>query len=154
MENEKKVVIGGTFDLLHRGHKELIKKGFGFGDVIIGLTSDEMAKEMKKREIEVFEERKNNLENFVKNNLEKDIEVRKIEDKISFASDNEELGYIIVSPETEENALIINRKRESLNKKPLEIVKIDFVLAKDEKPISSTRIYNNEINREGDLIQK
>ncbi len=154
MKNDRKVVIGGTFDLLHKGHRELIKKGFGFGDVIIGLTSDEMAKEMKKREVEIFEERKNNLENFAKNELGKNLEVRKIEDKISFAADDEELGYIIVSPETKENASIINKKRESSNKKPLEIIKIDFVLAKDEKPISSTRIYNNEINREGELIQK
>ncbi len=152
MEKNKKVVIGGTFDLLHKGHRELIKKGFSYGDVIIGLTSDEMAKEMKKREVEIFEERKNNLESFVKNELKKDLEVRKIKDKISFAKDDEELGYIIVSPETEENASIINKERENSNKKPLEIVKIDFVLAEDKKPISSTRIHNNEINREGDLI--
>ena len=151
MDN-KKVVIGGTFDHLHKGHKELIKKGFEFGDVVLGLTSNEMAKEMKNREVEDFEIRKEALSNYTQNELNKPIEVRKIEDKIGFAVEDDNLNYIIVSPETEGNANIINEKRENEGKNLLEIIKIDFVLAKDGKPISSTRIYNKEIDQEGNLI--
>ena len=45
------VAMGGTFDILHIGHIELLKKSFEIGKfVIIGLSSDNLVKErlMKK----------------------------------------------------------------------------------------------------------
>jgi len=146
----KKVVIGGTFDVLHKGHHCLIDKALENGDLYIGLTSNEMAQEMKKREVEDYEARKDSLDKYLLE-LNKKADIRKIEDVYGFSVD-EELDVIVVSPETEKNALLINEKRVELNKNPLEIVKIEFVLASDGGLISSTRIRNNEIDREGQVI--
>ena len=46
--NEKIVFTNGCFDLLHKGHRDLIKQSFSFGDILIlGLNSDESVKRLK-----------------------------------------------------------------------------------------------------------
>ena len=46
--NKKIVFTNGCFDLLHKGHRDLIKKSFLFGDIlIVGLNSDESVKRLK-----------------------------------------------------------------------------------------------------------
>ena len=43
------VALGGTFDLIHKGHLELLEKAFSISSKsIIGLTSDKMAKRIGK----------------------------------------------------------------------------------------------------------
>jgi pantetheine-phosphate adenylyltransferase len=147
----KKIVIGGTFDLLHKGHKALISKAFEEGEVYLGLTSNEMAQEMKNREVDDFEKRQQALEEYVSQELSKEIEIKKIDDLFGFAVD-QELDAIIVSPETEKNALLINAKRQETGKNALEVLRIDLVLADDGQPISSTRIRNKEIDQEGKVL--
>jgi pantetheine-phosphate adenylyltransferase len=144
----KKVIIGGTFDLLHAGHKALLRKAFELGDVTVGLTSDKMANGSRERKVNPFEERKKDLENFIKDELGKGAEITEINDKFG-PTVIEDFDYIVVSPETFETALVINKKREALRRKQMEIVKISYVLDTEGKPISSTRIYNGEIDREG-----
>jgi pantetheine-phosphate adenylyltransferase len=63
----------------------------------------------------------------------------------------EDFDYIIVSPETYPVALKINRIRAEKGKKPLEIVYVEYVMAEDGTPISSTRIAKGEIDRHGRL---
>ena len=46
--NKKIVFTNGCFDLLHKGHSDLIKQSFSFGDIlIVGLNSDESVKRLK-----------------------------------------------------------------------------------------------------------
>ena len=62
--NKKIVFSNGCFDLLHKGHRDLIKQSFSFGDIlIIGLNSDESVKRLKgeDRPIQNEIERKNAL---------------------------------------------------------------------------------------------
>ncbi len=151
-DKQKKVIVGGTFDLLHAGHKALLRKAFELGEVNIGLVSDEMAKGTKARIVGNFESRKRELENFIGKEIGNRAEIFEIDDKFGSAL-VEDFDYIVVSPETYENSLEINRQRQKMNKKPMEIIKIDYVLAEDKKPISSTRIYDGEINQEGKLLK-
>ncbi len=137
-----KIIVGGTFDRLHKGHRSIISKALEEGDVTIGLTSDTMARERKGEGVEDYNQREAALRTFAK-----ELEIRKIEDPIGFAIE-EDYRKIVVSEETKETASEINRRREI----PLEIIEIDMILAQDGQPISSTRIRNGEIDREGNLI--
>ena len=135
----KKVVIGGTFDILHKGHKAFLKKAFNLGKVTIGLTSDKMAQRIKRREVKGFRYRKKELEEFIKENFSKKAEIIKIEDEFGTTL-KEDFDYIVVSPATYKNAVLINKKRKKRKKKPIKIVKIKFVLGEDSQPISATKI--------------
>lgn len=146
----KKVIVGGTFDILHKGHRTLLSKAFSLGEVKIGLTSDEFAKKIKNRAINDFEKRKKALKDFVEKGLKKKAKIIKIHN-IFGPTLKENFDYIIVSPETVENALKINLKRRKNKKRPIKIIKIPFVLAEDKKPISCTRIIKGEIDKEGKL---
>jgi pantetheine-phosphate adenylyltransferase len=59
-----------------------------------------------------------------------------------------------VSEETEKTALKINQKRSEAKLTPLTIVTISMVPAENCKPISTTRIREGEIDREGHLLKR
>ena len=62
---EKKIFVNGTFDLLHRGHLDLLNYAKSLGYVYVGIDTDECIKEKKgrTRPIHSQEERKFLLEN-------------------------------------------------------------------------------------------
>ena len=152
MKKDKKVVIGGTFDVFHKGQEVLLKRAFGLGEVLLGLTSNAMARKFKKREVKDFNLRKKELEDFIKKEFKVKPKIVKIEDKFG-PTLKEDFDYIVVSPETYKTAVLINKKRQKINKKPLKIVTIKSVLAEDRKPISSTRILKGEIDRDGNILK-
>ena len=61
----KKVFVNGTFDILHRGHLELLNYAKSLGDGYVGIDTDECVREKKgpSRPIHTEEERKFLLEN-------------------------------------------------------------------------------------------
>ena len=147
------VAVGGTFQYLHEGHAKLIDKAFEIaegGKVHIGLTSDEMLH--KSHNIDDYEKRKAHLLDYIKKMGIPDdrYEVTKLNDPYGPALE-EDFDYIVVSPETYPVALKINRIREENRKKSLEIVNVEYVMAEDGIPISSTRIAKGEIDRHGKL---
>ena len=151
-----KVCIGGTFNYLHKGHELLIDKAFEIagekGTVFIGVTTGDLIK--NKKSMKPFDERKKDLERYL---LKKEFidfaTIKPIKDKYGPTLE-EDFDAIVVSPETINTAEEINQKRAQIGKKPLEILKIPFVLAKDGKPISSTRIINKEIDKDGNVLDK
>jgi pantetheine-phosphate adenylyltransferase len=148
------VAVGGTFDKLHRGHKELLRTAFKVGQkVVIGLTSDEMVTRSKgDAKIDPLSKRREGLESWIKEEridalAEYDIVV--IDDVYGTTIHDEELEALVVSEETYERATMINKIRVSKGLKPLIIIVVPLVLAHDGKPISSTRIRRGEIDAEG-----
>ena len=149
-----KVCIGGTFDILHQGHKTLIEKAFEIagthGSVFIGVATGELLQQ--KNDVKPLDERKKSIERYLSNKgvLDQAI-IQSITDKYGPLLD-EDFDVIVVSPETVKTAEEINRKRKSNGKKPVEIIQIPFVLANDKKPISSSRIKKGEIDKEGNIL--
>ena len=146
-----KVCIGGTFNIFHKGHKRLIDKAFQTagtnGVVIIGVTKGKILQ--KKKFVKPLEERVKAINQYLAaKGYDKRALIVPIHDKYGLATE-EELDAIIVSPETYANAEDINKNRLSNGKKALKIIEIPYVLAEDNKPISSTRIYDNIIYENG-----
>lgn len=148
-----KVAVGGTFQYFHDGHAKLIEKAFEIaedGKVHIGLTSDEMLS--KSHNIDNYNKRRALLQQYIKKMgfPAERYEITKLNDPYGLTLE-EDFDFIIVSPETYPVALKINRIREEKGKKPLEIVHVEYVMAVDGIPISSTRIAKGEIDRHGRL---
>lgn len=150
------VAVGGTFEYLHYGHKKLLEKAVELatngGEVHIGVTSDKMANNSKIN-VSGYHIRKNNIIHYMNTKYAGNINYRIFELNNSFGPAIEyDYDYIVVSPETYNNALKINefRKKNGLNL--IKIIQINYILAEDGKPISSTRIKKGIIDSNGKLI--
>jgi pantetheine-phosphate adenylyltransferase len=153
----KLVAIGGTFDIIHKGHIELLRTAFEIGDkVIIGLSTDDFVKRMgKHHEVKPYFERLENLRKLlIDMRVDSRAIVTPIEDPYGPAASDSAIEAVVVSDETQHRAFEINRLREVKGLRALEIVKISMVLAENGKPISSTRIRLGEIDESGRLLRK
>jgi pantetheine-phosphate adenylyltransferase len=151
-----KVMVGGTFDPLHDGHKHLLKRSFEVagpgGHVTIGLTSDAFASR-KSHPVRPFAQRQAELERFISStspSTQWDIEP--LNDRYGSALEVD-FDALIVSEETLPAAIEINKLRRKNGKKKVDIHQISCVLAEDGRWISSTRIYRREIDAHGHLLQ-
>ena len=147
------VALGGTFDILHKGHMALLQKGFSISSkVIIGLTGDEFATKKGKSLLHNYFQRYNTLESTIEKNFpNSQYEISKLDNDFGPAVLEKEVEALIVSEETTEQGHVLNRLRNERRLPPVEIVSVPMVLATDGKRISTSRIKNSEIDAEGNL---
>jgi pantetheine-phosphate adenylyltransferase len=149
-----KVMVGGTFDPLHDGHKQLLARSFDLatshGVVIIGLTTDSFAS-AKCHPVRPYKEREKNLKAFIKSQgYTTTWHIETLSDRYGSALDAD-FDAIVVSEETLSAATEINRLRHEAGLHKVDIHQITCVLAEDRRWISSTRIYRGEIDEHGHL---
>jgi pantetheine-phosphate adenylyltransferase len=150
-----KVMVGGTFDPLHDGHKRLLDRSFSIagpgGHVVIGLTTDTFASR-KVHPIRPFDVRKKELEQYIiGGNYSTPWLIEPLNDRFGSAI-TADFDAIVVSEETIPVAVEINKLRKEQKKKKVDIHQISCVLAEDGRWISSTRIYRGEIDVHGHMM--
>lgn len=146
-----RVCLGGTFDILHVGHEALLGNAFDLGDeeVIVGITSDRMARRSRKV-VNSLAVRRRNLEAYLgRKRWRGRTRLAVLEDVAGPAAYEEDIGAIVVSADRREAADEINRERERRGHAPMRVVVVPMRLAEDCMPIAARRIRGGEIDREG-----
>lgn len=146
--------MGGTFDIIHKGHLTLLSNAFDISNkVIIGLTSDELAAKRGKITTNKYAQRLENLISIISKKFPNtSFEISKLENDFGPAVMEKEVEALIVSDETSNQGNRLNELRESKNLPPVQVVVVPMLLAKDGTRISTTRIKNLEIDTDGNLL--
>ncbi|MFZ1076367.1 MAG: pantetheine-phosphate adenylyltransferase [Nitrosotalea sp.] len=154
MKKYKLIALGGTFDILHSGHLELLRKGFDISyKVIIGLTSDEMAKEKGKYLIHDYAQRYEALEDIIQRNFPNvKYDISKLENDFGPAVLEKEVEALVVSEETAFQGNELNLLRRQRNSPDVDVIVVPMVLAKDGRRISTSRIKSSEIDSDGNIL--
>ena len=154
MTRFKLVAMGGTFDIIHKGHLELLRGAFSISSkVIIGLTSDEFAKKKGKVLENNYSTRYKTLEDAIRENFpNSEYQIAKLENDFGPAVLEKEVEALVVSDETAPKGEVLNKLRSAKNSPPVEVIIIPLVLAKDGTRISTTRIKKSEIDSNGNIL--
>ncbi|MFH0749193.1 MAG: pantetheine-phosphate adenylyltransferase [Candidatus Bathyarchaeota archaeon] len=150
-----KVAVGGTFDLLHRGHICLLRTALKLGDIVaIGLTTDEILQAHPKNHfVANFSNRRRELDKFLKKSgVINRIQIIPLTHPYGTVVTDNEIEALIVSYETVKRSEEINEIRLKKGFKPVKLIVMDAILADDGLPISSTRIRRGDIDRNGHVL--
>ena len=148
------VATGGTFDIIHAGHRMLLSKAFDASSrVIIGLVSDELARKKGKKTIHNYQQRLKALtlavtEDFAGHSFQ----ISKLDNDFGPAVLEKDMQALVVSEEMQGQGHLLNSMRAERNLRPVKIVVVPMVLAEDMARISTTRIKNSEIDTDGNLL--
>src|SRR6266480_1110560 len=112
MVHQMRVVLGGTFDVLHAGHEALLSAAFEGRpeEVVIGLTTDRFAKESRTH-LNAFSVRERNLKRLLAARKWRHARIEAIDDPFGPADDLPDLDVLVVSAERMPVALTLNDAR-------------------------------------------
>ncbi len=146
------VVVAGTFDRLHKGHEAIIDKAFQMGKKVhICVTTDAFVVQKTLAElIFPYPKRVKDVSDYIaQKNYTTSYVITPLEDIYGISIIDPSIDAIAVSPQSRENAVKINLKRNEKGMKPLELIEVDPVNDGNNHMISSQRIRYGEIDRLG-----
>lgn len=138
-------LVGGTFDRLHAGHHALLEAAQSCDSAEVWITTDAIATAKDPR-VESFSVRRDTITTW-----SEDFTVHPLEDSWGPAPHRSDATHIACTPETRANCDRINEMRAEGGLSSLEILEVEHLLARDGQPISSSRIREGSIDREGEL---
>ncbi|MBQ3684975.1 MAG: inosine/xanthosine triphosphatase [Candidatus Methanomethylophilaceae archaeon] len=141
----KVAAVAGTFNVIHDGHRALLREAFSRGDrVLVGITSDAMAAEGR-AEYVPLSIREPALRRELDGMGEYDIYVI---DDLYGPPEMDSVDVLVVSEETRGNAELINESRISRGVPPLEIDCIPLLMG-DSGKISASEILRGDYGSSG-----
>lgn len=146
----KKIVLGGTFDRLHNGHKVLLNKAAELAseDIVVGVTDKEMIiKKSLFEMIEPVEFRMNRVIDFVEDiSGEAKCLTEPIVDSFGPSTRIQDLEAIVVSRETIKGADAVNKRRNEQGMTQLDVIIVELVEGSDEI-LNETKISSSSKRR-------
>lgn len=146
-------VLGGTFDHLHAGHRQLLATAFREADRVgIGLTTDAYLRSHPKaagRRLQSYRTRRARLTLYLRQRYP----ARRwwlvpLENGVGGAL-APEVELLVASEETRDGARQVNVERRRRRLRPAQLRFVPMVLADDLLPLNSTRIRRGTIDPEG-----
>ena len=139
--------VAGTFDVLHDGHRALLRRAFEVGDVVmVGITSDRMASGSRGVSVPMHI-RRADLEAFLADMGEH--RIFEIDDIYGPDEVMDSVDVLVVSEETLDNGRRVNERRVSRGLKPMELSVVPLVMSDNGGKISSSAILRGEYGRSG-----
>jgi inosine/xanthosine triphosphatase len=154
-----KVCVGGSFNLLHAGHRRLLEvavREANGGEIVVGLTTDELS--AKGYDRPGFEARRRRVAKELAALGAKSTAIRHLDAEYSpelagrgRSAASSGVTAIVASEDTVRTAEKLNRERRKNGLPALRIVIVPLVLAFDSMPIAARRIASGEIDAMGRL---
>ena len=145
---------GGTFDIIHAGHRALLDHAFAVAKhVIIGLSGDRFATRKGKTLLHTYDQRRDLLSDLLDSEFADRYTISMLDDDFGPAILEDDVQALVVSQETSFQGDILNDMRRARGCSPVDVVVVPMILASDGCRISTTRIRNSEIDTLGRLIQ-
>jgi phosphopantetheine adenylyltransferase/uncharacterized protein (UPF0218 family) len=143
-------IVAGTFDHLHKGHKKILTTALqSTQQLSCGLTQTNLTRNKPLSSlIQSFKHRHHHLSNFL-TSQSKYWSIFPLHHPLGSAPASNQYDAIITSPETLPNVNRINQLRQQNHLPPLKPIIINLIKSSDNQPLSSTRIRQGRINRQG-----
>ena len=142
IKTRARVCVGGTFDILHEGHRRLLFRAAelsGNGILLVGVTSDHFASSTRDRAIRPYRKRAAGVAEYL-DRLGCGHVIVEIEDLAGPSASDEQIKIIVVSEETRGSGERINEIRRERGLAPMRIVSVDMVKDEEGGTLSASRL--------------
>jgi len=152
----RRVAVGGTFSLLHAGHRHLLRVALSMASesLVVGVSSDEFVKTLgKKHEVEPYEVRALRVLRYClrKAGSGQHVTVVPLDDPAGPVSEDPHIEALVATEETLPNAVKVIGERARKGLPPVTLVVVEPLLDSSGVPLSATRIWHSAYQGPRDL---